>query len=65
MNDKIGWKIIPWSAKLGSTKTRELVDHLENEGFQIELSYFEDRDNGRIPILYVWGSESDFKENEE
>lgn len=63
MYDNIGWKIIPWKAELGSKQTMELIDHLSDQGYQVELSYFEDRDNGRIPILYVWGS--DFKEDGE
>lgn len=59
MNDKVLFKIFPWASKIGSKQTMELVDHLNDQGFQVELEYVEDRDNGRIPILIVWGDLDD------
>ena len=63
MNEKVYWKIIPWGAKLGSDQTMILIDHLTNEGFQVEIEYFEDKDNGRIPILHIWGGYMEEKAN--
>ena len=59
MKKKIPWKIIPWNSDMKSKETIELVDWLTNEGYIIELDYFDDKDNGRLPILVVWDNRWD------
>jgi hypothetical protein len=51
------FKIFPWSIKVDDKKVMNLLKYFDNEGFEVELQCYEDRDNGEIPLLWVYDTE--------
>ena len=48
------FKLFPWSIEISDERVLRLLQYFENEGLDVEIQCYEDRDNGLIPLLWVY-----------
>jgi hypothetical protein len=55
MDRELLWKVIPWKRGLDSKQVALLIRSLEDSGYSIEVTTIEDKDNGCMACLLVYG----------
>ena len=60
--EKVFFKILPWASDMDNKNTIRLINWLGEEGYIVEIEYYEDKDNGTMPRLCVWGTNLELEE---